>query len=187
MRRALEELNGFTDIMGVAWYQLGEIELRAGNLESAEEMFRTAHENGKTPIPGMARLYLLREDAVGAAELLGDALQPGRLGPLARARLLPTWIDAQLALGHLEAAADAVPELEQTCKLTMSAAIDATTGRARAPWRWPTAGRRTAVAHLQGAVRGWGKLKSPTRQPRPGCYSPEPSAPWVTRPRPGWS
>ena len=161
VRRALEELNGFTDIMGVAWYQLGEIELRAGNLESAEEMFRTAHENGKTPIPGMARLYLLREDAVGAAELLGDALQPGRLGPLARARLLPTWIDAQLALGHLEAAADAVAELEQTCKLTMSAAIDATTGRAKGALALADGRPQDAVAHLQGAVRGWGKLKMP--------------------------
>ena len=161
VRRALEELNGFTDIMGVAWYQLGEIELRAGNLEAAEEMFRTAHENGKTPIPGMARLYLLRDDAAGAVELLGDALQPGRLGPLARSRLLPTWIDAQLALGHLEAAADSVAELEQTCKLTMSAAMDATTGRAKGALALADDRPRDAIAHLQSAVQGWSKLKMP--------------------------
>lgn len=161
VRRALEELSGFPDVIGVAWYQLGEIELRTGNLEAAEEMFRTAHENGRMPIPGMARLYLLRGDSAGAVELLNDALQPGRLGPLARARLLPIWIDAQLSLGDLKAAADSVVELEQTCKLTKSAAFDAATGRAKGALALADGRPQDAVAHLQGAVQGWGKLKMP--------------------------
>ena len=161
VRRAVEELSGFTDVIGVAWYQLGEIELRAGNLESAEELFRTAHEHGKMPIPGMARLYLARGDAAGAAELLADALQPERLGPLARARLLPTWIDSQVLLGDLEAAADAVTELEGTCKLTNSTAFDAATGRAKGVLALAAGRPEEAVEKLQGAIQGWSKLKMP--------------------------
>lgn len=161
VKRAVEELSGFNDVTGVAWYQLGEIELRAGNLDAAEEMFRTAHENGKMPIPGMARLYLLRGDAEGAVEILGEALQPDRLGPLARARLLPTWIDAHIALGRLELAREAVAELEQTCKLTKSTAFDAATGRAKGALALADGKPGDAIAHLQEAVRGWSTLQMP--------------------------
>jgi tetratricopeptide (TPR) repeat protein len=161
IRRAVEELSGFTDVIGVAWYQLGEIELRAGNLDDAEAMFRAAHESGKMPIPGMASLYMLRGDNGAALELLGDALQPGRLGPLARASLLPTWIDANLALGRLDAAAEAVAEMEQTCKLTMSAALDAATGRAKGALASAEGRVEDAIGHLQSAVQGYNNLQMP--------------------------
>jgi class 3 adenylate cyclase len=161
VQRAVEELTGFTDVIGVAWYQLGEIQLRAGDLDGAEEMFRTAHEHGKMPIPGMARLYLLRGDAEGAVELLDEALEPGRLGPPARARLLPTWIDAQIALGRLEEAAAAVSELEETCKLTGSAAIDAATGRAKGSLALAQGRPEDAVPHLESSIRSWSKMQMP--------------------------
>ena len=161
VRRAVGELSGLTDIIGVAWYQLGEIELRAGHLEAAEEIFGTAHENGKTPIPGLARLYLMRDDPQGAVEVLSDALQPGQLTPLARARLLPTWIDAQIALGELQAAKEAVAELEETCKLTNSTAFDAATGRAKGVLALSESRPEDAVAHLQASVDGWSTLQMP--------------------------
>ncbi len=161
VKRAVDELTGFVDVTGAAWYQLGEIELRAGRTEAAEEMFRKAHENGRMPIPGMARLYLGRGDAAAAAELLGEALEPGRLGPLARARLLPTWIDAQIALGDISAARLAAEEMEQTCKLTNSAAFDAATARAKGALALAEGRIDDATRHLQVAVDGWSQLKMP--------------------------
>ena len=161
VRRAVGELSGLTDIIGVAWYQLGEIQLRAGHLEAAEETFGRAHENGKMPIPGLAHLYLVRGDAQGAVELLSDALQPGELTPLARARLLPTWIDAQIALGEFQVAKEAVAELEETCKLTNSIAFDAATGRAKGVLALGESRPEDAVARLQGSVAGWSTLQMP--------------------------
>lgn len=161
VRRAMEELSGFDDIIGIAWYQLGEIELRAGNLDAAEEMFRTAHENGKMPIPGMARLYLMRDDAEAAVELLGDALQPGRLGPPARARLLPTWIEAKLALGDVAGARESIEELQQTRDITGSATLGAATLRAKGAIALAEDRPDEAVDDLQSAVREWTNLKMP--------------------------
>ena len=161
VRRAVDELTGFTGIIGVAWYQLGEIELRSGNLEAAEEMFRLAHENGKMPIPGMARRYLLRGDAAGAIELLGDALAPDRRGPLARARLLPTWTDAQLALGALDAVREALTEPAETAALASSSALEAAAAQRRGDLALAEGHPEGAVSELQEAAREWNHLKMP--------------------------
>ena len=161
VRRAVSELGGYTDIVGAAWYQLGEIELRAGRLDAAEEMFRTAHEHGRTPIPGLAKLYLMRGDVEAAIELLDEALAATRGGPLARARLLPAWIDSQLASGKPDAAKEAVAELEATCQLTGSVAFDAATARAKGALALAEGRIEDAVGHLQAAVEEWTALKMP--------------------------
>jgi serine/threonine protein kinase len=161
VQRAVKELSGFTDAIGAAWYQLGEIELRAGNLEKAEEVFRLAHENGRTPIPGMARLHLIRGDHSAALELLDDALAPGRLGQLSRARLLPTSIEAMIANKDHDKALEAIEELEATAALSRSVALEAAAAQARGALALSTNRTSEAVDDLQTAISKWCHLKMP--------------------------
>jgi serine/threonine protein kinase len=161
VQRAVKELSGFTDAIGAAWYQLGEIELRAGSLEKAEEMFRKAHENGRTPIPGMARLHLIRGDFSAAIELLEDALSPGRLGQLSRARLLPTSIEAMIAMKDHDRALEAIEELEATAALSRSVALEAAAAQARGALALSTNRTSEAVDNLQTAISKWCHLKMP--------------------------
>src|SRR3989454_763095 len=52
---AADELQGFYHIAaGEAFYEIGEIRLRMGDLARAEEVFRQAHELGRDPLPGLA-------------------------------------------------------------------------------------------------------------------------------------
>jgi serine/threonine protein kinase len=161
VQRAVKELSGFTDVIGAAWYQLGEIELRAGNLEKAEEVFRLAHENGRTPIPGMARLHLMRGDHSAALELLDDALTPGRLSQLSRARLLPTSIEAMIAIKDYDKALQAIKELEATAALSRSVALEAASAQARGSLALSTNRTSEAVDDLQTAISKWCHLKMP--------------------------
>ena len=112
-REAISELTGFTPIVGATLHQAGEIELRAGRLEAAARDFASAHEHGFTPLPGMAELRLREGKAAEARDLMADALGPDGLGPIARARLFPTWIDIQIALGAAEETETALRELEE--------------------------------------------------------------------------
>ena len=161
VQRAVKELSGFTDAIGAAWYKLGEIELRAGNLEKAEEAFRLAHENGRTPIPGMARLHLIKGDHSAAFELLEGALSPGRLGQLSRARLLPTAIEAIIAMKDYDKASEAIEELEATAALSRSVALEAAAAQARGSLTLSTDRTSEAIDHLQTAIQKWCRLKMP--------------------------
>jgi hypothetical protein len=56
--RAVEELRGFNLAhIGPASYELGEIRLRQGKLDAAEDAFLRAHEHGFSPQPGLALLH----------------------------------------------------------------------------------------------------------------------------------
>ena len=64
-------------------------------------------------------------------------------------------------MGELQAAKEAVAELEETCKLTNSAAFDAATGRAKGVLALSESRPEDAVAHLQASVDGWSTLQMP--------------------------
>src|SRR5256886_17255543 len=54
--RAAQELRGFYNIAaGEAFYEIGEIRLRMGDLQRAEEVLRQAHELRREPGPGLGR------------------------------------------------------------------------------------------------------------------------------------
>src|SRR5207244_9252731 len=70
--RAAQELRGFYNIAaGEAFYEIGEIRLRMGDLQRAEEVLRQAHELGREPVPGLA-LLRLAEGKIDAARGLID-------------------------------------------------------------------------------------------------------------------
>ena len=90
---ASSELQDFlSDVAVEAYYELGEIRLRMGDLESAESLFRQAHELGRDPVPGLALLVLgrayracgNREDAELELQAAGASFE--RLGAEADAK-----------------------------------------------------------------------------------------------------
>ena len=160
LERAVDELAGHPDIVGAALYQRGEIDLRSGRLAEAAEHFGAAHEHGFTPLPGLASLRLEEGDANGAAELMGSVLDSG-MGPLDRARMLPVWVDIQLALGHVDEARTALDELEKAAELCGSVAMLAEATQRRAAIATEDQGPAEAAKLAEAAVRGWSELKMP--------------------------
>ena len=118
-RQACEELQrfGLNDSLGFAHHEIGEIRLRMGDLQGAADALERAYELGDDGQPGMALLHLARgelEDAWRSIErsLAATTTGEGPVDQATRGRLLPAAIDIALARGDLDAARDAVEELE---------------------------------------------------------------------------
>ncbi len=83
-RRACQELKEFNlGYTAEAFYEVGEIRLRTGDLAGAEQAFSQAHELGRDPQPGLSLLQLAQGKAEAATASIDRALRdrPGdRLG-----------------------------------------------------------------------------------------------------------
>jgi class 3 adenylate cyclase len=118
-RQAGEELIRYRllDAVGFAYYQVGEVRLRMGDLDAAAEAFDRAYEYGHDAQPGLALLQLARGEVADARRSLDRVLvaaagTDGVADRTARARLLPAKVDIDLAAHDLDAARAAVEELE---------------------------------------------------------------------------
>jgi tetratricopeptide (TPR) repeat protein len=160
LRRAVDELAGWTPIIGAAVYQIGEIELRAGDLSQAEELFRSAHEHGFTPLPGLAQLRTAEGRAEDAEQLLLDALGNSPQ-PLDRARYLPALIDAEIALGIVREARSFLKELEETAELCDSTAMRSEAADRRSTLALMDGQEDVAILESQTAIKGWTGLRMP--------------------------
>lgn len=160
LKRAIDELHGFTPIIGAALYQIGEVELRAGNLDDAEEHFNQAHEHGYPPMPGIARLRRLQGDPHAAQQLLLDALA-GNVPRLQRTKLLPELIDTALELGLTEDAKGHLAELEEVAELCRSTALRAQAADRQAALRMSEGETADAIADLRKAIDYWTQLQMP--------------------------
>jgi tetratricopeptide (TPR) repeat protein len=161
-RRATEELADFlADVVGEAFYELGEIRLRMRDLPGAGEMFGEAHARGRDPQPGLALLRLAEGRPDAARSMIERVLvQPG-LTRLDRAKLLPAVVEIRIASGELAAAEDAASELDAitTTYTTPVFAAAAVLARGRLALARGAAGE--AMLHLQRACRIWGEIDLP--------------------------
>lgn len=88
LRRACAELEAFSPrVAGEAFYELGLLRLRTGDLAAAEEAFRRAHRLGREPQPGLALLRLAegRVDEAAALMRVTRRRKTSRVRRLARA------------------------------------------------------------------------------------------------------
>jgi class 3 adenylate cyclase len=97
----------------LAFKELGEIRLRMGEIEGAEEAFRQANEMGVTPQPGQALIQVEKGKPEAAAKALARVLGEQGMGPMDRAKILPTQAEVALSLGDVETARKAAKELEE--------------------------------------------------------------------------
>ncbi len=105
------EKNGLNSHAGEAFVELGELALRKGDFQEAEEAFRRAHEFGHDPVPGLPLLLLAQGKSRSALQTIERALNENPEDRLRRAKLLSANITIALANNDLPAAEAAVDEL----------------------------------------------------------------------------
>jgi len=155
-RRALTELEKFNlEYAAEGFYELGEVRLRIGDLEEAEDAFRQAHELGRPPYPGLAVLWLVQGKAEAAARTMKRALDDPHFDRLGRSRLLPAEVEIALAVGDRERARVAVEELETTAADYDSAPLRASALCARGALQLADGDAAGAVTSLHESWRTW--------------------------------
>jgi class 3 adenylate cyclase len=150
------------DHVGQAWYELGEIALRRGELDGATEAFERAAACGKDPQPGLAMLRLAQgEESVALALLRVAAENAGDADPLAVAQLLPVIVEAQLACGDVQAAREAAERLASIAKVFGTVVLDARAATSRARVALAAGAADEAVASARVAVNLWRDAGAP--------------------------
>jgi len=93
---------------GEAHYVAGELHRLRGEEAAAEAAYRTAHELGRDPQPGLALLRLAQGDADAALATLREVSRRTGDAPLPRGRTLSALVAAALAAGEVPTARAAV-------------------------------------------------------------------------------
>jgi len=160
--RAAQELRGFYNIAaGEAFYEIGEIRLRMGDLKRAEEVLRQAHELGREPVPGLALLRLAEGKIDAAKVLIERAVADRPEGSLDRARLLPARVQIALAAGDVDVARGSAAELEAIAREYSSTAWHASAAQARGAVQLAEGAADAAVPNLRRACKLWQEVQLP--------------------------
>lgn len=161
-RHACDELQRYQigPILAQAFYEIGMIRLRMGDLPAAESAFRQAHGMGMTPEPGLSLVRLAEGDAAAAMTSLRRALANEGSRP-GRARLLPGMVEVALAAGETDGAREAATELHEIASgfgtPAMKATADANTASVLlADGKLPDAERT-----IRSAIRLWQEVNAP--------------------------
>jgi class 3 adenylate cyclase len=161
-RRALTELQTFNLMFAAeGFYELGEVRLRMGDLEGAEDAFRQSHELGHEPQPGLAFLRLAEGKVDAARSAMRRALEDDSGDRLHRLRLLPAHVEIALAAGDLDTARTAVEEMEDIGSVFDSQVLQATTLGARGSLELAEGNPNAAITNLRRSWRLWKEADLP--------------------------
>lgn len=142
-------------------YEIGEVKLRLGELDEAEDYFRHAHEWGKDPQPGLGMLWLAQGKTDAAAASIRRALTEAPHDRLARARLLPSQVEITVATGDLGTAKAAAAELETIAIDFGTALLRASAQCARGLVQLASSDSSAALHKLREAFRSWQEVDAP--------------------------
>jgi class 3 adenylate cyclase/tetratricopeptide (TPR) repeat protein len=160
--RATEELVDFLPaIAGTAFHELGEIRLRIGDLDAADEAFDQALELGDAGQPGRAQLLLARGSLDAAAASIRSALDDVAWDRLARARLLPAQADIARARGDADTSGAAAQELREIAEEFGTAAIRASAAHATGVTALVSEDRVEAAQRFREARKLWREIDAP--------------------------
>ncbi len=160
-RRAREQLSEPPHpAIGMAHYQLGELQRLRGDLDDAEASYLRAQELGRPPQPGLA-LVRLAQGEVDAAAAAIDAAVAGAGDAIAHARLLPALVEIMLAAGRLDRARRGADELAAVADRGDSAYLRAAAAQAAGNVALAEGDPHTALTHLRAAWRAWCRLEIP--------------------------
>src|SRR6202521_5191311 len=95
-----------------AYYEVGEIRLRMGDLEGANKAFRQAHGLGRDPQPGAAMLLARQGETTAALSSLETSIAAHELGLLDEMRALVAEAGIAAELGLLDRAERAAGQVE---------------------------------------------------------------------------
>ena len=167
--RACEEVGKVSMVhSGVAQHELGEVRLRLGDLEGAEEAFGRAQELGEDPQPGLALLRLAQGDATAALASIGRSLEGAAFDGFARARLLSAQAEIARAVTDAERAKEAWDELIEIAERIPSPAVRAASEWAGGLLALVEDDPETASQHLREARDRWSALSAPYETAKAG-------------------
>jgi tetratricopeptide (TPR) repeat protein len=156
--------------MGWPLSELGQIRLRQGNIDGAEEALLAAHRTGWHSQPGLALVQLARGDVATAVTSIRDALEhPSRvpskeLPPntdLQRAPLLEAQVEIEIAAGNIDRARSAAGELELVATRFQSKALVASATLAQGRVRLAEDDAPGAERLCSEAARLWNEVGAP--------------------------
>jgi DNA-binding CsgD family transcriptional regulator len=145
---------------GAAFYQQGEIFRLRGELNAAENAYRSASRAGAEPQPGLALLWLARRRTRAAAAAIGRALDE-TVEPLARARFLPAQVEILLAGRDHEGARTACAELAEIAAKFHIDVLRATAAQSQGALELAAGNPREALVQLRLAWKVWQGLGIP--------------------------
>ena len=152
---------GYGDaVAGPAFYQLAEAYRLRGDSTAAEEAYRNASRYGGQTQPGLALLWLARGRVDAAAAAITRALTE-TVHPLARARLLPAYVEIMLARPEVTAAREGVGELREIAEAYDTAALHARSSYARGAVDLAEGALGAALAALRRAGQLWSDTDVP--------------------------
>lgn len=143
-----------------AHYQRAELHRLRGELEAAEEAYRSASELGREPHPGLALLRLSqgrREEAVNA---IRRVLSTTTLA-WHRTRFLPACVEIMVAAGELEEARTASRELDELAERFGTEILGAMAAHARGAVSLAEGDAQGAVEPLRRAFQVWQRVGAP--------------------------
>jgi class 3 adenylate cyclase len=118
-------------VAGAAFYELGEVRFRLGELAQAEQAFREADELGRTPEPGLSLLRLAQGNAKGALASIRRTIGVDSLSVPTLARLLPAAVEIAVTAGESEEAAGYAERLDSIADAFETSALNASAAFAR--------------------------------------------------------
>jgi class 3 adenylate cyclase len=160
--RAQMELEAFGRLpqAGAAAYEVGEIRLRLGDLDAAEEAFERAHRLGHEPQPGIALLRLARGQVDAARSSIATALAAAPI-PFDRFHLLPARVEIALAAYDVADARESAEELMAIATAFASPLLLATAHLALGMVLAFESDAAQAIVELRAAVRGLTESDAP--------------------------
>ena len=167
LQRATEELADFNPrVAGQAFYEIGEIRLRMGDLEAAEQAFNQARDMARDPEPGLSLLRLAQGKVDAASRSIKRALEEESLVRLDRARLLPAQVEIALVAGDVKtarAAAEEIDAIANDYKISdrTTPALEASAQMAWGAVRLAEQDTDGAVTCLRRAVKLWQEVDHP--------------------------
>jgi ATP/maltotriose-dependent transcriptional regulator MalT len=143
-----------------AFYRRAELHRLRGELEAADEAYRTASRLGREPQPGLALLRLAqgRTDAASAAI---RRLVSATTDPLQRAKLLPAHVEIMLAVGDLDEARSACRALEEIAATFDTEVLRALAAQARGAVEVAERDAQAALGALRRAFELWQRVEAP--------------------------
>lgn len=140
---------------GWGWSEIGEIRLRLGDLDGAEEAFAEAHGRGYPPHPGLALLRLAQGALPAAGEAIRRRLAETGVAGYPRARLLEAGVRIAVAEGDLELACSARDELVDLAGRLPAPAIEAAAAASRGAVALAQGRPEETIECLRTAVDSW--------------------------------
>lgn len=160
-RLASSELGSYIPLMASeAFYEIGEIRLRMGDLPAAKDAFVQANELMRDPQPGLSLLRLAEGNTAAAYASIKGSLRDTTLR-LPRSKRLPAMVTIAIAAGKIDEAAAAADELNEIAGGYGGDVLQALASSALGEVSLAQGDANSALERLKASIQHWKKIDAP--------------------------